>query len=178
MTNIGKDTSGSPGEAIRQVHPQPRPGLGKFGGCRLWRERGCNCHAHCTTVHQTPTSPSPHELRRSQPQHWRHRWKDATPDLTLVYIPETPGPVLSGPKQSLLQVEGKEWGPGGVQGTGQFPFPLLPFILSHAETSIHPFLSTLGTEAACLPQIDSASFLLPPPNPGPITPGLTGLLQS
>lgn len=48
------------------------PGLvwGKFWASRLWgekeRERGCNCQAHCTTVHQTPTSHNPHELSQVQ----------------------------------------------------------------------------------------------------------------
>lgn len=66
MTNTGKNTSGNPGEAIQEVLPQPRPAQG-WSGANFGRvdygERGCCCHAHCTTVCQTPTSNNPDELR-------------------------------------------------------------------------------------------------------------------
>lgn len=129
MTNTGKDTSETQGK------PSGSPSSAQaWSGANLGEqtvERGCRCHAHCTAVHQTPTSYNPvspvtgkaAEGGVSAPTLVGHM-KDATPGLTLASTRGNPGPVLSGPKQSLHQVEGQGWGPGGVQGTGQFPFTL------------------------------------------------------
>lgn len=102
----------------------------------------------------------------SQPQPRRDRRKGAVPDLTLALTPRRPGPALSGPEQSLLQVQGKRawWGLGRALAGFLLLYCLL--LWSPAEALSHPFPLGPGTETACLPRPQAGLASFPPLAPG------------